>query len=112
MTIPVTPVFYDMKYVEDTGNLTAQANMYNDDLSQTLNIAINLLNQILTTNIESGGAVTNNGIVSVNKTAAEISALLADTETVPKVGTIWFDTNAAKLKVVTSAGTAETITSS
>jgi len=36
MTIPVTPVFYDMKYVEDTGNLTAQANMYNDDLSQTL----------------------------------------------------------------------------
>jgi hypothetical protein len=101
-----------MKYVEDTGNLTAQANMYNDDLSQTLNIAINLLNQILTTNIASDGTVTNNGIVSVNKTTAEISALLADTETVPKVGTIFFDTDIAKLKVVTSAGTAETITSS
>lgn len=108
MTIPVTPVFYDMKYVDDKGGLTSQAKMYNDDLFQTLNIAVNLLNQILTTDIKSGGNVTNNGIVAVNKTTAEIAVLATDAE----VGTFWLDTDDSKLKVIVSSGVVETITSS
>lgn len=107
MPIPLTPVYYDMKYVDEKGNLTTQANMYNDELFLTLNIVVNMLNNVVTSLISSDGTVTINGLVVPNKTTAQINTLEPDAA----LGTIWFDTDVAKLKVKTAGGTIETITS-
>jgi len=94
MSLPDLPVFFDMKYVDKDGNLTPDASLYNDNLWQTLN---ELVRQI------------NNGLQLPQATTSQITSYGADT-TVP-VGTIWFDTDIAKLKVKTAASTIETITS-
>jgi len=109
MTIPSTPVFYDMKYVDKNGKLTTESHLYNDDLFQTLNVVVNLLNQVIYTFIASGGNVTNNGMVAVNKTTTQINDLASETST--PVGTFWFDTTISKLKVLTAPGVVQTITS-
>lgn len=94
MSVSRVPPFFNMNYTDDNGNLTANAHLYNDQLSQVLQQIIEQM---------------NNGIQMPQKTTAEIAAYGTDIN-VPN-GTIWFDTDIAKLKVKTAAATIETITS-
>lgn len=95
MSLLDLPIFYNMKYVDDKGYLSPEASLYNDGLWQTLDQLSDVL---------------KNGFQVTQATAAQITSYGNDTN-VP-VGTMWFDTGIAKLKVKTAAGTIETITSS
>ena len=92
--IPHLPPFFTMEYTDKEGNLTPSANLYNDTMNQ-------ILRQI--------AEFFNDGVQMPNKLTAEITAYGADAN-VP-VGTMWFDSQIAKLKVKTAANTIETITS-
>lgn len=94
MSVPSLPPFYDMPYVNENGTLTSDAQFYNDQMFQTLDIVVEFFNE---------------GVQIAQKTTAQITTLGSDT-TVP-LGTIWYDTDINKLKVKTGAGTIETITS-
>lgn len=111
MTIPSLPPFYDMYYTKSDGRLLPDAYLYNDQLWQALNIAVTLLNTLVTSTITSSNGVPNqiinNGVVMPSKTAAEITALQPNAA----LGTLWFNTDLAKLQVKTAAGVIETITS-
>lgn len=114
MSIPDLPPFSDMKWVDPEGNLTPDSFLYNDDFSQSLNHTVQLLNLLLTSRITTAlgsvpvGTVINDGVKMPNKTTSEINTLEPDAA----IGTMWFDTTIAKLKVKTASGTIETITSS
>lgn len=101
--IPNLPPFFNMNYTDKEGNLTPNSLLYNDLMWQILNSLVRAFNDNF----------TNIGLMVPNKTTAEIT-VLRDDVTVP-VGTIWFNTNLAKLQVKTVAGvgsgTIETITS-
>jgi|SRR6185503_3538302 len=99
MTIPNLPAFYDMKYTDDKGNLTSDAHLYNDEMFQTLDMAVFLLNSIVSSLVNTAnGTIENLGVKFPNYTTAEIATLAADAE----IGTVWFDTDLAKLKVKTA----------
>lgn len=110
--IPNLPTFSYSQQVDKKGNLTTEALLYEDESNQTLNQALTLLNlSVASTVINDGsqnrGTIVSNGLLAPQKTTAEITTLEPD---VP-IGTIWFDTDVAKLKVKTAAGVVETITS-
>lgn len=113
MTIPSIPPFYDMPYTDPVsdGRLTSESYLYNDQLWQSLNIAVELLNTLITSTITTSGGVPNqiinNGVVFPPKTSAEIATLEPDAS----VGTVWFNTDLAKLQVKTATGVVQTITS-
>jgi len=86
------PTFYTMKYVENDGNLTSEAQLYNDQFWQSISPVVDSF---------------INGIQFPNKTTAEVTAIEPDSP----VGTVWFNTSLAKLQVKTASGTIETITS-
>ena len=72
--------------------------------------------QLLTQTLQYG--VSNNGFIIPSQSTANITALANMVPTVVPVGTIWFDTDVKKLKVMTAAPIApatpavvETITS-
>ena len=105
MAIPNLPPFFDMKYTDDKGNLTSEAHLFNDNMWQTLNMAVFLLNTLVTSTVNNSGApainagtIVNQGVKFPNYTTAEITALAASATK----GTVWFDTDAAKLKVLTN----------
>lgn len=79
--LPNIPTWYTMRYTMEDGTLTSDANLYNDEL-----------NQVLT-------QIVNNGIVMPAITTALIT-LCRDDITIP-VGTVWFNTDRAKLQVKT-----------
>lgn len=106
MTIPALPVFYDMDYTKQDGKLTADAYLYNDQTFQSLNLAIILLNDLVNSAIINN-TIVNNGVQFPQKTTVEITALEPDAAD----GTVWFNTNLAKLQVKTASGVIETITS-
>lgn len=110
MSLPSLPVFYDMYYTRENGRMTPDAYLYNDQMFQTLNLAIILLNTIASSTIVGTGASSSIQIDSINapgKTTAQITALEPDAPN----GALWFNTDLAKLQVKTAAGTIETITS-
>jgi hypothetical protein len=109
MAIPNLPVFFDMSYTDDKGDLTPDAFFYNDSMFQSLNVAVFLLNSIVSSLVESDGRITNQGLFAPQKTTSEITAFGANS-TVPN-GAIYFDTDDSKLKVKTADSTIETITS-
>ncbi len=89
MDIPVFSV--GAKYVDNNGYLMPQYQLYMDQLNQSLNTGLGI-----------------NGFTVTQATTAQITAREPDAP----LGAIWFDTDAAKLKVKTAAGTIETIQSS
>jgi hypothetical protein len=107
MSLPILPPFYQMKVANPDGMMASEAILFNDEQSQTLVKAIDLINKLATSNISNTGSVSYNGLVAPSKTAAEITILAADAE----LGTIWFNTDSAKLNVLTAVGTVEVITS-
>jgi hypothetical protein len=107
MSLPILPPFYQMKIANPDGSMTSEAILFNDEQSQTLVKAIDLINMIATSLISNTGSVSYNGLVPPSYTAAEITALAVDAE----LGTIWFNTDSAKLNVLTAPGVVETITS-
>lgn len=112
MSLPNLPVFYDMPITEHGDRISSEGYIYNDNLWQTLDLAVKLLNSIVTTELTSASpynsnTLINNGIVFPSKTNAEITSLEPDAS----LGTVWFSTTDAKLKLKTAAGTIETITS-
>jgi hypothetical protein len=94
MAVSNLPLFFNMLYTQENGSLTANAHLYNDQLSQVLQQIVEQM---------------NNGFQMPQKTTAQITAYGADAS-VP-VGTTWFNTSLAKLQVKTAAATIETITS-
>lgn len=100
------PAFFDMVYTEKDGKLTADGHFYNDQMFQTLNYAIILLNTVVNSAINNN-TITNNGVQFPNFTTAQITALVPTS----LVGTVWFNTTLGKLQVLTAPGTVQTITS-
>jgi hypothetical protein len=92
--IPSLPPFFNMAYTDDKGNLTVNAQLYND-----------LTYQILSQVVE----YFNTGLQLPRKTTAEITVYLNDIN-IP-IGTLWFNTSVGKLQFKTGAGTFETVTS-
>lgn len=110
MSLANLPPFYDMKWTDGEGNLTAESQMHSDETFQTLNFAVFLLNQILSSSYTANNTITLDSLNAPQKTTAQITAFASDAG-IPN-GAIWFDTDAGKLKVKTAAATIETITSS
>jgi len=106
MSIPTLPAFFDMYYTEKDGRLTADAYLYNDQMFQSLNLAVILLNGLINSAIIND-TIVNNGVQFPQFTTAEITALEPDAVN----GTVWFNTTLAKLQVKTASGVVETITS-
>jgi|SRR5882672_753626 len=106
MSISPLPVFYDMYFTEKDGKLTADGYLYNDQLFQTLNFAIILLNTLVNSAIINN-RIVNNGVQIPQFTTAQITALVPTSV----VGTVWFNTTLAKLQVLTAPGVVETVTS-
>lgn len=92
--IPSLPPFFNMQYTDDKGNLTVNAQLYND-----------LTYQILSQIVE----YFNTGLQLPRATTAEILVYLNDVN-IP-IGTLWFNTSSAKLVFKTGTGTFETVTS-
>jgi len=113
MSIPTLPVFFDMYYTKEDGRLTADGYLYNDQMFQSLNASVFLMNSIVSSEVINDGSVNNGtvinkGIKNVNYTTAEILALEPDAD----IGTVWFNTTLSKLQLKTAPGVIETITSS
>lgn len=87
------PTFINVQFTDKDGKLTPAMQYYNDQLNQAL------LN-----------GVGQNGFTISQLSTADITVLASDDD-IP-LGTTFFDTDAAKLKVKTAAGVVETITSS
>jgi len=113
MSLADLPTFNHSQWTDEKGNMTSEATMYSDEMNQTLIQVITVLNDLLTLQIitdgsQVSGTIVLDGVKIPNKTTAEINTLEPDAA----LGTLWFDTSIAKLKVKTAAGTVETITSS
>lgn len=115
MSITQLPAFYDMQYTDKSGNMTNDSRTYNDQTFQVLNLLINMFNGFAQTNTVPETALQAVGINSPallgiappSYTTVQIAAI----EPFVSVGTIWFNTNLAKLQVKTASGTIQTITS-
>ena len=106
MTIASLPAFFDMNYTDKEGKLTTDAHFYNDQMFQTLNYAIILLNSLVNSAINNN-TITNNGVQFPQYTTAQITTLAATSA----LGTVWFNTTLAKLQVLTAAGVVQPMTS-
>lgn len=84
------PVLSNVQFVQSNGYLTSAMQFYNDTLNQSLN-----------------NGLSDNGWTVPQRTTAQITAI----EPNMPLGTLWFDTDIAKLKVKTATGVVETITS-
>jgi hypothetical protein len=107
MSLPMLPPFFDMIYTKSDGKLAADGYLYNDQMFQVLNLAINLINTIVSSSISSNNMIANNGLTPPLFTTTQITALVPNSV----IGTIWFNTTLAKLQVLTAPGVVQTITS-
>jgi hypothetical protein len=92
--IPSLPPFFNMRYTDEKGDLTVNAQLYNDLMYQVLNEVVEYF---------------NTGLQLPRKTTADITVYLNDIN-IP-VGTLWFNSSISKLQFKTGAGTLETVTS-
>lgn len=100
------PGFYRMLWTEPHGDLTTEAQIYNDQLSQTLRVMVAIINSMASTLIQTDN-VSLQGINPPPKTTAEITALEPN---VPR-GTIWLNSDLKKLQFKADSGLIETIMS-
>lgn len=109
MSIPTLPAFFDMIYTKPDGKLANDGYMYNDQMFQSLNALVILMNMIATTVVNQSETpnVILNGIAPPPFTTAEIVALEPD---VPN-GTMWYNSTLKKLQFKADTGVIETITS-
>jgi hypothetical protein len=109
--IPTLPPFFDMQFTnKETGRLTQDGLLFNDQLWQSLNIMLTLVNSIITSAPGSNSKdYVNQGLVAPSFTTTQINAFAAETQT--PLGSIWFNTTTAKLQVLTATGVVQTITS-
>lgn len=107
--IPNLPPFFDMIYSKQDGRLAPDGFLYNDQLAQTLNIILQLMNTMVASSLTTtnGLTVTNQGLLAPNFTAAQITALAPTAA----LGTIWFNTDTGRLNYIYSAGLVSVITS-
>lgn len=99
---PKLPAFYNMPWARTDGRMHTEAQLYNDQMFQTMDQLVGYMNVNL----------TPAGYYVPQATTAIITGY-RDDNNVP-VGAIWFNTNLSKLQVKTalgSPGTIETITS-
>ena len=82
--VPVLPVFYDMAITQEGKRMSNEAMLYNDNLWQSLNALVELVNTF----------ISYNGISVPQFTTAEITALAV---TAPN-GTFWYDTDTNQIK--------------
>lgn len=94
MAVDGTPTFYKMQIANDENEVSDEATLYFDQQSQVISEMVDQF---------------NGGIQMAQKTNAQATAAGADTN-VP-LGTVWFNTDVAKLQVKTAASTVETVTS-
>ena len=106
MSLPMLPPFFDMYYTEKNGKLTADGYLYNDQMFQVLNLAVNLMNLLVNSAIVNN-TIVNNGVQFPQFTTAQITALVSTSA----IGTVWFNTTLSKLQVLTATGVVQTITS-
>lgn len=107
MSLPMLPPFFDMYYTNKDGKLARDGYLYNDQMFQVLNLAINLINTMVSSSISNNNTIANNGLTPPPFTTTQITALQPNSP----IGTIWFNTTLAKLQVKTATGVVETITS-
>jgi hypothetical protein len=111
MSIPTLPAFFDMYYTKQDGKLAPDGYLYNDQMFQALNLAVFILNTMVTTEVMNSGSnqntIVNQGVKFPHYSTAEITALESNAET----GTVWFNTTLSKLQVKTANGIVQTITS-
>jgi len=101
-----------MQWTQKDGGMSSEAILYFDELSQTLVRTITLLNetinsQVITDGSQANGTIVNNGVIMPNMTTALITGL----EPNSSLGTVWFNTDLAKLQVKTAPGVIQTVTS-
>jgi hypothetical protein len=106
MTIATLPAFFDMNYTTKEGRLTADAYLYNDQMFQSLNLVVILMNSLINSAIINN-VIVNNGVQFPQFTSAQITALVPTSV----LGTVWFNTDVAKLQVLTAPSVVQTITS-
>lgn len=100
--------FYNMPYTTEDRYLTTSAYLYQQQLFQTLDSMIVIINEVVLTSFNATTeSYDYDGLIAPSKTTAEITTLEPDSQD----GTIWFNTTLSKLQVKTAAGTVETITS-
>ena len=92
--IPSLPPFFNMNYTDEKGNLTVNAQLYND-------LTYQILNQVV--------EYFNTGLQLPRKTTAEIAVYLNDTS-IPN-GTLWFNSTTGFLQFKNGPGTVQTVTS-
>jgi hypothetical protein len=92
--IPSLPPFFNMRYTDENGDLTVNAQLYND-----------LTYQVLTQVVD----YFNTGLQLPRKTTAEITVYLNDIN-IP-LGTLWFNTDLVKLQFKSAPATVQTVTS-
>ncbi len=105
MTIPSLPSFYDMPLTDAGAKMSTEASLYNDNLWQSLNLAIRIINEVISTTISSAttlNTITIDTLKVPNKTTAQITVYRDDLE-VP-LGSVWYNTNLNKLQVKTDLG--------
>lgn len=90
------PTFIDMDYTKEDGHLTANALLYNDQLSSVVGTMVGYFNR---------------AVPFPKYTTAQVTSLNFANDKSLLVGSVWFNTTSAKLQVKTAAGTIETITS-
>lgn len=100
------PPFFNMYFTEKDGRLSTDGYLYNDQLFQTVNVIVLLLNSLSSTSIQ-GNDVVLDGINPPSYTTLDIVDLEPN---VPR-GTIWYNSTLKKLQFKADDGVIETITS-
>jgi len=92
--IPSLPPFFNMRYTDEKGELTVNAQLYNDLTYQILSQVVDYF---------------NTGLQLPRKITTEINAYANDIN-IP-LGTLWYNVTLNKLQFKSGAGTVQTVTS-
>lgn len=123
MAISELPSFFDMVYTKSDGRLAADGYLYNDQMFQSLNQTVFVVNQVAASTFKDIPSLTAVGInapavlgaTPPSFTTAQINAINAAVDAngdpLVEIGTIWYDSDINKLKFRGAGGVIQTITS-